>query len=50
MSGVPFYKKPVQAKSGFDWPPKRTVPSVKVSRQEPTVEAKMKIFIGKTFL
>lgn len=35
MSGAPFYKKPAQAKQNFEWPPKRVVAPVKVSRQEP---------------
>lgn len=32
---APFYRKPAPAKSGYEWPPKRTAPNVKVSREEP---------------
>lgn len=38
MSGLPFYKKPAAAKSGFDWPPKKVERPVKISRQEPPPE------------
>lgn len=48
MSGVPFYKKAATEKrSNFEWPPKREVAPVKVSRQklpEEVEEMKKKIF------
>lgn len=38
MSLPSFYKKPSSQKKTYDWPPKRTVAPVKVSRQEPEPE------------
>lgn len=48
MSGAPFYKKPAQAKQNFEWPPKRVVAPVKVSRQEPA-EAQERIVDNREF-